>query len=153
MNKGTDVDKCIDVALNQPFDNESLKNIYESHDIKRIDENLNQKPLINGSDYEKEIDVGSCDRPSLLDTMLEDSYTQSDTNYGKSNNDCNYKFVQNTNIKYELIIDDEHFIIQHHCAFINKNMTRIIPLQDESLLNIEKISSQFETSNDNFKKI
>lgn len=150
MNKGTDVDKCIDVALNQLFNNKVLKNMYESYGIKRIDEDLKQKPLINGSDYEKEIDVGSCDRPSLLDSMLEGSYTQSDTNYGKSNSNCNYKFVPNTNIKYELIIGDEHFIIQHHCAFINENMTRIIPLQDKSLLNIEKISSQFETTNVKF---
>ena len=152
MNKRTDVDNCIYEALNQPFNEHVLSDIYESYHIKRMDENLNQQSIINKCDYTKEIDVGSCDRPSLLDSMLEGSYTQSDTNYGKSNSDCNYIFVPNINIKYDLSIDNEHFIIQHHCAFINENMTRVIPLQDDSLLNIEEINSQFTNDNKTIKK-
>lgn len=152
INQATDVDRCIDMALNQLFNGKALKSIYKSLDIKRIDIDLNQKPLFNESNHEKEIDVGSCDRPSLLDSMLEGSYTQSDTNYGKSNSNSNYKFIPNIEIQYELITENEHFIIRHHCAFLNENMTRIIPLQDKSLLNIEEISNSFTIDNNSIKK-
>ncbi len=37
--------------------------------------------------------------------------------------------------------DTEHFDIEHCCAFLNANMTRIIYLQENSLLNIEEIKN------------
>ena len=152
LNQNTDVDKCISDALSQPFNNAMLGDIYSQFNIKRIDVNLNQPPINNGSDSKIEIDVGSCDRPALLDSMLEGSYTQSNTNYGKSNSDSSYKFISNIFIQYELMTDSEYFNIEHHCAFINENMTRIIPLQENSLLNIEEISNQFATTDNAIKK-
>lgn len=152
INRSTDVDRCIDMALNQLFDNRLLKEIYTSLGIKRVDVDLKQKPLINEIDHDKEIDVSSCDRPSLLNCMLEGSYTESETNFGKSNSDINYRFLPNTCIKYELDVKDECFIIQHHCAFLNEDMTRIIPLQDNSLLDIEEISSQFSVTDRDLSK-
>lgn len=152
INRLTDINHCIEEALNQSFGNQLLRNIYQIFGIKRIDVDLKQIPLYNQSNHQQEIDVGSCDRPSLLESMLEGSYTQSDTNYGKSNSDSNYSFFSNINIQYELLTEEEHFIIQHCCAFLNDNMTRIIPLQENSLLNIEEISSQFTVIDGNKKK-
>lgn len=152
LNQNTDVDKCISYALSQPLNNAMLRDIYSQFNIKRTDISLNQRPINNGSDSRNEIDVGSCDRPALLESMLKGSYTQSDTDYGKSNSDSSYKFIPNIFIQYELMTDSEYFSIEHHCAFINENMTRIIPLQDDSLLNIEEISNQFTTPNNAIKK-
>lgn len=152
INKETDIDKCIKEALNQSFNNSTLKEIYALHSITANDINLNEQSIYNNSDKSKEIDVGSCDRPSLLECMLEGSYTQSDTDYGKSNSDNSYTFIPNLSIEYKLITDTECFKIEHHCAFINENMTRIIPLQDNSALNIKKISSEFSKTDIRTKK-
>ena len=152
INKETDIDKCINEALNQSFNNSTLKEIYTLHSITANDINLNKQSIYNSSDKSKEIDVGSCDRPSLLECMLEGSYTQSDTDYGKSNSDNSYTFIPNLFIEYKLITDTEYFKIKHHCAFINENMTRIIPLQDNSSLNIEMISSEFSKTDTRTKK-
>lgn len=155
INKETDIDKCINEALNQSFNNSTLKEIYTLHSITATDINLNEQAIHNSSDKSKEIDVGSCDRPSLLECMLEGSYTQSDTDYGKSNSDNSdnsYTFIPNLFIEYKLITDTEYFKIEHHCAFINENMTRIIPLQDNSSLNIEMISSEFSKTDTRTKK-
>lgn len=75
--------------------------------------------------------------------MLEGCYTQSNTDYGKSNSDSNYCFIPDISIHYDFTTDTEQFKIEHHRAFLNTNMTRIIPLQENSLLNIEEIKSQF----------
>lgn len=152
INKETNIDKCINEALNQSFNNSTLKEIYALHSITANDINLNEQSIYNNSDKSKEIDVGSCDRPSLLECMLEGSYTQSDTDYGKSNSDNSYTFIPNLSIEYKLITDTECFKIEHHCAFINENMTRIIPLQDNSALNIKKISSEFSKKDIRTKK-
>ena len=139
INQLTDMNKCIEVALSQPINGVLLKDVFGFLGIRRIDVDLREKPLFNGSNHEKEIDVGSCDRPSLLNSMLEGCYTESDTNFGKNNSDNNYRFMPNIDIQYELIIGDQRFAISHQCAFINENMTRIIPLQDDSFLDIEMI--------------
>ncbi len=152
LNQNTDVDKCISAALSKIFNNKILGDIYSQLNIKRIDVNLNQQPINNESNPENEIDVASCDRPELLESMLEGSYTKSDTDYGKSNSDSSYKFIRDISIQYELMTDSEYFIIEHHCAFINKSMTRVIPLQANSLINIEEISSILESVKNTIKK-
>lgn len=152
LNEETDIDNCINEALSQSFNNSTLRDVYAIHSIKAIDINLDEQAIHNSSDKSKEIDVGSCDRPSLLMSMLEGSYTQNDTDYGKSNSDNSYSFIPNLFIEYKLITDNECFKIEHHCAFINESMTRIIPLQDNSSLNIEMISSEFNKGNIQTKK-
>ena len=147
LNQNTDVDKCISVALSQSFNNAVLEDVYSLFNIKRTDVDLNQSPINNGSDSKNEIEVGSCDRPALLDSMLEGSYTQSDTDYGKSNSDSSYKFIPNISIQYELMTDSECFSIEHHCAFINESMTRIIPLQENSSLDISMLHQKFNEDN------
>lgn len=106
------------------------------------------KKLTYSSNSTKECDVGSCDRPSLLSCMLKSSYTQNDTDYGKNNNDINFSFISNFTLEYNLLTDSECFKIEHHCAFINKTNTRIIPLQDNLLLDIEKIKEEYRFNSD-----
>lgn len=101
INKETNIDKCINEALSQSFNNSTLREIYTFHSITATDINLNEQAIHNSSDKSKEIDVGSCDRPSLLECMLEGSYTQSDTDYGKSNSDNSYSFIPNLSIEYK----------------------------------------------------
>lgn len=144
INGLTDIDKCINIALNQELNGIKLGEIYNRLQIQRLDIDLHQQPIINNVNKENEIDVGSCDRPGLLDSMLSGSYTESDTDYGKSNNDSDYSFIPNTFILYNLATDTEQFIIEHHCAFINSDMTRIIPLQDNSQLDIEEIENYYK---------
>lgn len=152
LNENTDIDKCISAALSQTFNNTILRDIYFQLNIKRTDVNLNQQPINNESDPENELDVGSCDRPGLLESMLKGSYTQSDTDFGKNNSDSSYKFIPDIFIQYELMTDSEYFSIEHHCAFINKSMTRIIPLQANSLINIDEISSILESDKSTLKR-
>ena len=108
---------------------------------------MKQHPIYNGSNNDSEIDVGSYDRPNLLNSMLLGCYTQSDIEYGKSNDDNNYDFIPDIFIHYDFMTDTEHFDSEHCCAFLNANMTRIIPLQENSLLNIEEIRKQFMQHN------
>ncbi len=71
INQNTDIDNCINVALSQQFNDFALNEIYKKLAIKRYDIDLRQQPIHNNSNKENEIDVGSCDRPSLLNCMLD----------------------------------------------------------------------------------
>ena len=44
------------------------------------------------------------------------------------------KILSDLCIKYKLTIDTEIFEIEHKCAFINTIKTRLIPIQENSLL-------------------
>lgn len=133
INKDTDIENCINVALSQNFNNTILKKMYEDKKIKSYIIDMKEQAISNGTDNAKEIDVGSCDRWKLLYNMLKGSYTEDDTPYGNFQSD-KYEFVPNIIIKYELITDAENFIISHKCAFINEIKTRIIPIQENSIL-------------------
>lgn len=133
INKDTKIEHCIDVALNQYFKNKKLLDLYNDFNIKSSIVDMQEKAIYNSSDASKEIDVGSCDRWNLLYNMLKGSYTESDTSYGNFQSD-KYEFIPNLFIKYELVTDTEKFVIEHKCAFINTLGTRIIPIQENSLL-------------------
>ena len=133
INKDTDIDKCISLALNQYFENGKLQDLYEKYSISSSIIDLEEKPIINSCDKEKEIDVGSCDRWSLLYNMLKGSYTEDDSPYGNYQSD-KYEFLPNLLIKYYLKTDIEVFEIIHKCGFINDIKTRIIPIQENSSL-------------------
>ncbi len=94
---------------------------------------MKEPAIYNQADFQNEIDVGSCDRWSLLYNMLKGSYTESDTQYGNFQSD-KYEFLPNLFIKYDLTTDTEKFEIEHICAFINTIKTRIIPIQEHSSL-------------------
>lgn len=133
INKDTDVEKCIKIALNQNFNNATLKDLYQNKKITSSVVDLKEPHISNGVDNTKEIDVGSCDRWKLLYNMLKGSYTEDATPYGNFQSD-KYEFIPNITIKYELTTDTENFIILHKCAFINEIKTRIIPIQENSVL-------------------
>ena len=133
INENTDIDKCIDLALNQFFNNETLKEVYERNSIKSSIIDLKEKPIYNSSDKSKELDVGSCDRWSLLYNMLKGSYTEDESSYGNFEND-KYEFLPNIYVRYHLVTGDELFEIVHKCGFINHIKTRIIIIQENSPL-------------------
>ena len=127
INKNTDIDKCIKIALTQYFENETLQILYDNLQIKSSIIDIKETPIFNNADFIKEIDVGSCDRWNLLYNMLKGSYTESNTQYGNYQSD-KYEFIPNIFIKYELTTDTEKFEIEHKCAFINTIKTRIIQI-------------------------
>ena len=133
INKNTDIDKCIKIALTQYFENETLQVLYDNLQIKSSIIDIKKTPIFNNADFIKEIDIGSCDRWNLLYNMLKGSYTESNTQYGNYQSD-KYEFIPNIFIKYELTTDIEKFEIEHKCAFINTIKTRIIPIQENSNL-------------------
>lgn len=137
INKNTNIEKCVEIALSQYFQNITLKEIYEKYHIQKTEVDLKEKPIEKESDYQNQIDVGSCDRWTLLFNMLKGSYTESETSYGNFQND-KYEFLPNLNMKYELQTDKEKFEIEHDCCFINLLKTRIIPIQKNSNLVKEK---------------
>jgi len=133
-NKDTNIDKCINIALEQHFENSILKDYYVKHNIKSSIVDMKEDPICKIIDNTKaETDVGSCDRWRLLHNMLKGSYTESNTAYGNFESD-KYEFVPDLYIKYKLSTDKECFIIEHKCAFINITRTRLIPIQENSLL-------------------
>lgn len=132
INKNTDVDKCIEVALNQYFEDSILKDYYDKLKIKFSEIDMKEESIFKeNDDITKETDIGSCDRWKLLYNMLKGSYTESDTSYGNFASD-KYEFIPNLFIKYELVTDSEKFEIEHKCAFINTIKTRLIPIQENS---------------------
>lgn len=133
INKNTDIDKCIRIALNQYFEDGTLQVLYDNLQIKSSIIDMNETSIFNNANFNKEIDVGSCDRWNLLYNMLKGSYTESNTQYGNYESD-KYEFIPNIFIKYELTTDTEKFEIEHKCAFINTIKTRIIPIQENSNL-------------------
>lgn len=133
INKHTDVDKCIELALSQYVGTVTLSEIYNQAKVSRSDLDLKEKPIFNDANASKEIDVGSCDRWNLLFSMLKGSYTESETTYGNFQSD-RYEFIPHIEIRYSLTIGKEKFEIEHECAFINSIHTRLIPIQKNSPL-------------------
>ena len=135
-NKDTNIDKCISVALNQFFADGILSDLFEKNNIHREDIDLMEEPINKEKENRDEIDVGSCDRWSLLYNMLKGFYTESESEYGNFTND-KYYFIPNLSIKYSLTIDNEQFEIIHKCAFMNTIETRLIPIQENSSLTLK----------------
>ena len=133
LNKNTNREKCIEIALNQYFHDTLLLDLYKELQIKSTTIDKKEKPIYNGCDASEEIDTGSCDRWNLLYSMLKGSYTENDTSYGNFENSL-YEFMPELFIKYELTTDKEFFEIEHYCAFINSIKTRLIPIQKDSSL-------------------
>lgn len=136
INKNTDVDKCISIALNQFFMDGVLSDLFQKNNIMREDIDLNEEPIYKENENREEIDVGSCDRWSLLYNMLKGFYTESESEYGNFSND-KYYFIPNLQVKYNLVVGNEQFEIVHNCAFMNTIETRLIPIQENSSLTMK----------------
>ena len=131
--KNTDIDKCINNAINQSVGNVKLKDLFSIKNISIKIVNLKQKPNNNEYNGKREIDIGSCDRLLLLQNMLKGDYTESDSSFG--NYDCNdYDYISYGEVKYDLVTDEEHFVIDHRGVYLNKIKTRAIIIQKDSEL-------------------
>lgn len=133
INKDTNLDKCITVALNQFYADGVLSDLFKKYNICRQNIDLAEEPICKEHENREEIDVGSCDRWGLLYNMLRGFYTESESEYGNFSND-KYYFIPNLQIKYSLTVGDEQFEIFHKCAFMNTIETRLIPIQENSSL-------------------
>lgn len=145
INEGTDINACIKNALEQTVFDIPLSVLLQS--IKTSSVDLGMEHIHNGANHDKEVDIGSCDRPDLLNSMLKGSYTESDTGFGKENNNTDFNLDSNIVISYNLLTDNEWFFITHHNAFINDDKSRVIPLQDHSKLNIDEIKNTYGNPN------
>ena len=63
------------------------------------------------------------------------------------NNNTDYNLDSNIVISYNLLTDNECFFITHHNAFINDDKSRVIPLQDHSMLNIDEVKDTYGNPN------
>ena len=135
INRATNIEKCISVALNQFFADGVLADFFDRNNIKREDIDLKEKPIYKKDEDREEIDVGSCDRWNLLYNMLRGFYTESESEYGNFSND-KYYFIPNLPIKYSLTVGKDKFEIVHKCAFMNTIETRLIPIQENSSLTL-----------------
>ncbi|MBQ9657975.1 MAG: hypothetical protein IJV31_04310 [Clostridia bacterium] len=133
INKNTNIDKCINIALNQYFGDTILQDLYNKLNIKISVIDLKEEPIYKDSEIDKEIDVGSCDRWSLLYNMLQGLYTETNNAYGNFSSD-KYYFIPDLCIKYDLTTDNEKFEIIHKCAFMNITKDRLVPIQENSPL-------------------
>ena len=154
INRETNVDKCIEIALNQVYNGVKLCDLFEKLGIKRKELDMKKEPILFGN-ISKEMDIGSCDRLTLLDSMLSGSYTENDTDYGKDNIDNDFHYDPTLGLIYILDTDEERFTILHSGAFVNSSNTRVIPLQCDGL-NTLRIGYDFlvdgATVNPNKKK-
>lgn len=126
--KNTNLQKCVDNALNQSLGNFSVGEILKKQGVSSFEIDLKQKATLNKFNGRTEVDVCSCDRLSLLKNMLSGSYTDDKSSYGHFDS-TRYFFDSNVIVNYKLETDCEVFDIQHECAFINDLQTRAIIIQ------------------------
>ncbi len=124
----TNLEKCVNNALNQQLGKATVKEILNNRNITFSKVDLNEQPKLNAYNGKSEVDIGSCDRLSLLKSMLGGSYTDDQSTYGHFDS-TKYFFDKNVSVEYKLKTDNENFDIQHECAFFNDLQTRAIIIQ------------------------
>lgn len=141
--KDTDIDFCVNNALNQKVDGVRLLDIFNKNHITSCVVDMKQSPVFNQYNLNggAEIDVGSCDRMPLLEQMLKGHYTEEDSKYGNYDN-IDYVYDSKVKVKIKLKTDEELFEINHKGLFINATKTRIIILQENSEINFEEINGE-----------
>ncbi len=146
LDEKTDVDKCIKKALAQPIGHITIDELLKFRKVQRKIIDLKEKPIYNKHNGKDEMDIGSCDRLSLLKCMLGGSYTESETVLGNfTNNDLD--FNPDIKIYYKLVTDEENFEISHRGAFLNND--RAIILQENSSLSLEDVYKLFSDEDEN----
>lgn len=139
--KDTNLDFCIKNALNQKINNIKLIDIFRKKNIINEAVDLGEEPIFNSYNLggEPEVDVGSCDRMELLESMLKGNYTEEESQYGNYDN-IDYIYDAQTCVTIKLKTNDEVFDISHKGLFINATKTRVIILQENSEINFEEIN-------------
>lgn len=128
LDRKTDIEKLLNNALNQKIENILLSEILKESNVTCNKIDLKEKPILNEYNSQQELDIGSCDRLSLLKNMLAGSYTEDDTAFGHYDSE-NYSFIKNLTVDYKLKTDEELFEISHDGGFLNDLKTRLIILQ------------------------
>ena len=141
--KDTNIDFCIANALDQKIGNKKLADIFTTNKVLKEDIDLQETPIYNKHNLSGsvEIDVGSCDRDSLLEQMLKGNYTEEESKYGHYDNTI-YTYNAHLTVKFLLKTDNECFEIVHEGAFTNETNTRIIILQINSEINFNQINGE-----------
>ena len=122
------VDDLLRNSLDQKVGDKTLYKIFHELNVKFSEIDLNEKPIFNKYNSVREIDAGSCNRFSLLKTMLSGNYTEDNTNLGHYDSD-RYIYLKNLEVTYNLRIENECFNITHEGGFINDLKTSVIILQ------------------------
>jgi len=130
LGKDTNIDELLINAMNQKVGDNVLGKLLKKYNVTSTEVDLNEKPVFNEYNLVKEIDTGSCDRLSLLKTMLSGSYTEDDTVFGHYDSD-RYFYIKNLTVSYKLKTDNEYFEINHNGGFINDLKSSVIILQTE----------------------
>lgn len=140
--EGTDIDACIEKALNQEVNGKKIRDLFTERGIKRTDIDLHETPIYNqyNNSGKREINIGSCDRPRLLNQMVQGSWTE-DSN-GQEESVGNFDLGNRIKVRYHLIVGDEEFDILHKGLFISKDKTQVIILQVGSRLGIVDFSEE-----------
>ena len=128
--------------MEQRLNGKVLNEYLSQNNVKGKTVNLNEQHVFNEFNLgeHKELDVCSCDRLSLLKSMLKGSFTENGTCFGNLQ-DNDYSFNFNVEVNYKLETDCESFSIMHKGAFINKSNTRIIIIQNDSTLGSKDIKN------------
>lgn len=127
-NGDSDLKKCVENALNQQIGKVTISQIIKDRKVKFSEVDMREKPKKNAFNGKVEVDIGSCNRMSLLKSMLIGYYTDDQSNYGHFDS-TRYIFDRNLVVEYKLKTDSEDFDILHECAFFNDLRTRAIIIQ------------------------
>ena len=139
--KDTNLDLCIENALKQTCGGGKIEDVLKENNVLCETVDLGENPIFNHHNLSDaiEVDVGSCDRMSLLEQMLKGSYTEDESKDGNYD-DINYVYDSNLEVDIKLKTDTENFQISHKGSFINATKTRIIILQKNSEINFKEIN-------------
>lgn len=148
--KDTNLEFCVQNALTQKTHSGYLSDLYKQNNIQENIVDLSEEPVFNEYNLSGkiEIDVGSCDRNSLLEQMLKGNYTEDESKFGHYDN-IEYIYNSHITVKYSLKTDSEIFEIEHEGAFLNKTNSRIIILQTHSELDFNEIKGEIVLANTN----
>ena len=139
LTRETDVMACLGVALSQLHEGITLKDLFNQKNIECEVLDLKQEPKLNKHNGKRGMDIGSCDRMSLLHCMLNGDYTESETGYGNYNS-LEYDFNRDIEIVYSLKTDNEQFEIHHQGAFVTKEKDRAIIIQTDGNIMLDELN-------------
>ncbi len=125
LSNKTEVLRCVEKTINKKVNNNKLKDLFLLKNINQEIIDLKEVPVFNKSNNLKEIDVWSCDRASLLESIFEEDCKSHDVQSVLSI----YDFKTDIEVVYELETNTESYEILHKGAYINKSKTKAIIIQ------------------------
>ncbi len=136
LEKGTDLRKAINDALKSKVDGTPLHEILKSHGVRKKVVDLAETPI--AGDIRNTTDIGSCDRPALLKSMLSGSWGEENIGIGIGEYK-KYIFLPGFGLMYSLVTDTESFLIEHRGTFHAVDGSQTIPIQIHGSIKKEDI--------------